>query len=56
MPAKQRELTPEEQKARFEEAVANMEADGELNPIDAARLLDSLVTTGARKRQESTDS
>lgn len=43
MPKKQKQETQEEQSARFRAEVERMIAAGELNPIEADKLLDQLV-------------
>jgi hypothetical protein len=43
MPKKKPGMTPEEQSEKFREAVRELEAAGELNPIEADEALDRIV-------------
>lgn len=45
MPKKKNPESQEEQSQRFEKAVADLVAAGELNPIDADKALEKLVRT-----------
>ena len=51
MPKKKAGMTPEEQSERFRAAVRDMVAAGELNPIEADRVLDKLASNTSFKRQ-----
>jgi hypothetical protein len=52
MPKKKPGMTPEEQKAKFENEVQRRVAAGELDPAEAERTMDRLVRK-ARVRRES---
>jgi hypothetical protein len=51
MPSRKNQLTPEEQRKRFEEEVRKRIDAGELNPTDADAALDALVRTGAADKR-----
>ncbi len=57
MPRKKQTEPPEAQSERFREAVRELEAAGELNPIDADAALDKIVrdTRPRPDREERTD-
>ncbi len=52
MPKKKTTETQEEQSARFRAEVERMIAAGELNPIEADKILDSLITRGASQKTD----
>jgi polyhydroxyalkanoate synthesis regulator phasin len=47
MPKKKPGMTPEEQSEKFREAVRELEAAGELNLTEAAKVLDQLLKKGS---------
>ena len=49
MPKKQNPLTPEEQRARFEEEIRKRKADGDFDPDAADEALDALVKKSRNK-------
>ena len=52
MPKKKLNETPDEQSARFRAEVERMIAAGDLNPIEADRVMDNLVKGGAVARRK----
>ena len=55
MPKKKNQETQKEQSERFNQTVADLEAAGELNPIEAADFMDKMLKAGARNKPESND-
>ena len=53
MPKKKPGMTPEEQSAEFKRLASELEAAGELNPIDAERRLDQIVRKSANQKPDS---
>jgi polyhydroxyalkanoate synthesis regulator phasin len=51
MPKKKQEEKPAEQSKRFVDAVRELEAAGELNPIEAERAISDLVRSAALKKK-----
>lgn len=50
MPKKKVELTPEQQSELFRKVVRELVDAGELNPIDADKAMDKLVSTASKRR------